>query len=527
MGRTGGRGGVLALLAAALWLLGAGAPSADDGALSVGDFRKLPVYASQNGELNVTLVAAPKAVAIDGVRLNTLTFNGEYGGPALRLKPGDRLRIHLVNHTALPINLHFHGSYASPRARGDNVHIEVGPGTSFDYRLTIPLDQPPGLYWYHTHIHGISEQEVNGGLSCAMIIDGIEQQVPETAGLRQRLLVLKTYTIDSPPDARPDPAAARLHGVVQSINGGVHEQVRATAGATEFWRLTNQSPNDYYHLSIKGVRFRIVGLDGAPTRRDIDADHLDIAPAGRVEALVTMPAAGDYPIVSGSTPTGTGRNLKVVRELAVLKVEGPSAAPAAPPPLADVRRGPAPPDLSKATITARRTMVFSQAPNQEIYLINGQTFDHDRIDVQTPLGSIEEWTIRNDTDDMHVFHIHQLHFQVVSINGAAQPFDRQLDTVRIPERGQVVIRIPFTDPQMVGHFVYHCHVLKHEDKGMMANIEVYDPKVGPDRPNSADFGYRGRPWWQAWLAPASYIGGYICHTPASLISPTKRRERSL
>jgi FtsP/CotA-like multicopper oxidase with cupredoxin domain len=112
-----------------------------------------------------------------------------------------------------------------------------------------------------------------------------------------------------------------------------------------------------------------------------------------------------------------------------------------------------------------------------------------------PLGSVEEWTVRNDTDDLHVFHIHQLGFQVVAVNGAAVPFEGRVDTVRVPERGTVTLRMAFTDKLIVGRFMFHCHVLKHEDKGMMGQIEVFDP-----RPQG--FGGRLRQlylhlWW--WL----------------------------
>ena len=498
----------VALFVAVAWLLAPNAPAADDGVQRMGDFRSLPQYASKDGVLNVTLVAAPKKVMVDGVRLDALAFNGEYGGPILRLKPGDRLKLKLVNHTSLPINLHFHGSYASPRANGDNVHVEVAPGTSFDYRLTVPLDQPPGLYWYHTHIHGIAEKEVNAGLSGAMIIDGVENRVPELATVRSRILVLKTFTMTNPSGV----SALRLHGIIQSINGATHAEIHTSAGATEFWRISNQSPNDYYHLSIKGVRFRIVAVDGAATLHDIAANQIDIPPAGRIEAMAIMPAAGDYPLLSGSTPTGTGRAMKVNRELAIIKVgpaaEANTANRAA---LQDVRTGPAPRDLRTVAITGKRLIIFAQVPGQETYLINGRAFDHDRIDTSVPLGSIEEWTIRNDTDDMHAFHIHQLHFQVVSINGAPQPFDSLADTVRVPERGEVTIRIPFTDPQMVGRFVYHCHVLQHEDHGMMANIEVYDPKTGPDLSSPTLLGRRS--WWGAWLNRTPWLGR-ICHAGA-------------
>ena len=148
-------------------------------------------------------------------------------------------------------------------------------------------------------------------------------------------------------------------------------------------------------------------------------------------------------------------------------------------------RAPATPDLRQVPITAKRDFTFAQKPGEEVYMINGRTFDHARVDTRVPLGSVEEWTIHNDTEDMHVFHIHQLHFQVVAINGEPQPFDAVLDTVRVPEGGSVTLRIPFTERQIVGRFMYHCHVLKHEDKGMMANIEVYDPAVEAALPTPA------------------------------------------
>jgi suppressor of ftsI len=480
------RSRLLAVGAVCLTMIGVAA-LADEG---VGDFRHLPEYASRGGVLDVTLVAAPKTVEVDGVRLEAWTFNGDYGGPVLRLKPGDRLNIHLVNHVDEPINLHFHGSHGSPQGRGDNMHIVVKPGASFDYQLDVPVTQPPGLYYYHTHIHGLAEGQANRGLSGAMIIEGAAAAIPETASARERLLVLKTFDVTRP----DDPAVKRLHGVVQSINGEAHAELRAKAGATEFWRISNQSANDYYHLSAGGLHFRVVGLDGVPTAHDLPADRLDIPPAGRAEVLVDMPAAGSYSLESGSTPTGVGRGMSLDRELATIKVEGKAEPQAAATPASGERplftgygvcrqrpaRADETPaattDLRTARITARRQFHFAQKPGEEVYLINGRTFDHARVDTRVPLGSIEEWTIYNDTDDMHVFHIHQVHFQVTAINGEAQPFDRLLDTVRIPERGSVTVRMAFTDPRIVGRFMYHCHVLKHEDKGMMANIEVYDPK---------------------------------------------------
>ena len=130
-------------------------------------------------------------------------------------------------------------------------------------------------------------------------------------------------------------------------------------------------------------------------------------------------------------------------------------------------------------ITARPLVVFSEDPITGLFFINHQTFDPKRVDLRVPLGSVEEWTVRNASEELLVFHIHRLGFQVLSINGKPVPFQGLQDTIDVPIHGEVKIRIPFTNPLMVGRFMFHCHILEHEDKGMMAQIEVYDPTKGP------------------------------------------------
>ncbi|MCX7383374.1 MAG: multicopper oxidase domain-containing protein, partial [Alphaproteobacteria bacterium] len=150
-------------------------------------------HVSRNGVLDVTLVAAAQEVAFDGVRFPGMVYNGRYEGPVLRVRPGDMLRINLVNRLNGPTNLHFHGIETTPRGRGDNIAILVPPGASFDYEVPIPADQPPGMYWYHAHVHGMSVEQVMGGLSGALIVEGAEAMLPQLTGLRERILVLKDY----------------------------------------------------------------------------------------------------------------------------------------------------------------------------------------------------------------------------------------------------------------------------------------------------------------------------------------------
>src|SRR5467141_6504 len=152
--------------------------------------------------------------------------------------------------------------------------------------------------------------------------------------------------------------------------------------------------------------------------------------------------------------------------LATVRVAGGAVPPLALPkrllPVADLRR----------RITDRRTIVFSESADGDTFFVDGRTFDPNRIDTRVTLGAIEEWTIRNESGELHDFHIHQTHFQVTEVNHVRQRFDGYQDIVNVPVHGAVKVIIPFTDPVIVGRFVYHCHLLSHEDKGMMATIEV-------------------------------------------------------
>jgi len=433
-----------ALLALGLWLVLPGAPV-----------------------VSVTLDASPQTLQLGGVTVPGMTYNGNYAGPEIRVHPGDRLRIKLLNHLAEPTNLHFHGIETSPQANGDNVAISVAPGDSFDYDIEIPATQPPGLYWYHAHLHGLAERQVRAGLSGPLVVEGLADRFAGLSGIGEDIFVLKDIEFD---DSDDPVVENELNERLQTINGATQIEQRLRPGETRLWRFSNQSPNLYFHLGIEGYRFRVLAEDGVTVERPRDVTRLDIKPASRLEVLVTGGAEGQNEIVSYGVPTGSGSALKPNRVLGHLTVAGEPASPTVlPVAAADV------PDLSARPVDAFRAFTFSQAADGEHFFLNGRLYDHERTDLRVPLGHVEEWTIRNESDDLHVFHIHQVSFQVVEVNGEKQTFDGQVDVARVPERGSIKIRLAFTDPRILGRFVYHCHVLKHEDKGMMANIEVYDP----------------------------------------------------
>lgn len=422
---------------------------------------------SADGVLSATLTAAEGKVHVGALEFDGATYNGNYAGPVLHVRPGDLMRIRLINHLSQPTNLHFHGIRTSPLGNGDNAHLVVQPGQTFDYEVRISPDQPAGLFWYHAHLHGLSEHQVMGGLSGTIVVEP-----PTRLPIAQRLFVLKDMVFDD--DTGNSEIDDTLHGIVQSVNGQPTVNTAMRPGETQLWRFSNQSANRALHIALDAHRFRIVAEDGAPTIAERSTDVLDIQPAARVDVLVDAEAAGHYALRAKGVMTGTGAALLPDRIIGALDVAGDPQ-----PPSAALPSTPPPPDLRAARIDAKREIVFSQTLESkqaaQRFYINGKLFDVRRVDTRVPLGSIEEWTIRNDSDDLHVFHIHQIGFQVIEIDGKPVPFTGYVDTVRVPERGQVKLRMPFTDPRILGRFVYHCHVLKHEDAGMMANIEVYDP----------------------------------------------------
>ena len=437
-----------------------------------------PEYHSNNGALAVTIVAQPTTVRLGDRTILGATYNGSYAGPILRLKPGDTLRMHFINRLPQITNVHFHGLGVSPEGHGDNSMHMVKPGESWDYVIPIPKDHAPGVYWFHTHGHDFAERQLMGGLSGTLVIEGFQDEVPATKPLVERLLGLKEFSAGrgGKLNAVPKP----LNGNFRTLNGQIDPQIDMRPGETQLWRFSGQTANAYTRLKLDGARMQIIGRDARPLVRPEPVSEVDIGPSERIDVLVTAGATGAYRLMAAKTVTGPAGDQFPAQELALVAVapdvSRPPPAPLGPFTVNAPQQKPVPADH----IDEKRLVVFSEDAVTGLFFINHQTFDPGRTDVRVPLGNIEEWTVRNSSEELHVFHIHQLPFQVVSINGVGQPFTGLRDTIDVPIHGEVKLRMAFTDPLIVGRFMYHCHILEHEDKGMMATIEVFDPKHPAD-----------------------------------------------
>jgi FtsP/CotA-like multicopper oxidase with cupredoxin domain len=425
-------------------------------------FRQPSEVASRAGVLRLSLAPVLSTVDVAGQKVTLMAYNGDYIPPTLRVHPGDTIRLRFPNGLDQPTNLHVHGLAVSPRGNSDNPFLQIAAGHTEEYEIHVPADHTPGLFWYHPHPHRLSDMQTRNGMSGAIIVEGLLDSFPTLRHVRERVLLLKDLQVEHGRVAHISIGKNAL----RTINGVVNPVIVLRPGETELWRIANVGADVYYELSLEGHRFEVVARDGHRLAHIEPADTLELSPGARIEALVTAGAPGVHLLHDGDVDTGPAGNRYTGTTMATVRVQGPPARPAVLPaallPVEDLR----------AKVANRRTIVFSESKDGDTFFIDGKTFDMNRTDVRVKLGAVEEWTIRNDADELHSFHIHQTHFQVVEIDGVPQPADGYRDIVDVPIGGSVKVVIPFTDPVIVGRFVYHCHILSHEDRGMMATIEV-------------------------------------------------------
>jgi FtsP/CotA-like multicopper oxidase with cupredoxin domain len=522
---------------------------------------------SHDGVLKVTLTAY-NAKESDGSIRYCFVDQNDQESPTLRAKPGDLVILTLKNDlkdfgpgssavARQPMNmnadagkeadsctsgfmqrdstnLHFHGLTVPPLCHQDDVlHTSIEPDDSpFEYRFRIPENEPPGLYWYHPHIHGFTKEQVLGGASGALIVEGIERADSAVAGLEERVLVIRDQDLLNPnaPPSKWEPVVPKMlfdrDGDAANTGTGFGKpakdlsvnyvpvpypdyppaRIEMKPDERQLWRVVNASAITYLNLEVlighKPQPLGLVAIDGVPLNtvglpRDfVDwQTHLGVPPGARVEFILKGPADGKSGLlVTKTVDTGAGGENDPNRALATI-----TASKAPPEPSSQLAASPEPlppstlPWLGSVAPVRTRRLYFSEKllePNNP----NSATEFYITVDGQTPApfdpksgvpniiakqGTVEDWIIENRSSELHAFHIHQLHFLLLDYRGRPvnEPFLR--DTVNIPyydgkalEYPSVRLRMDFRDPNTVGDFVYHCHLLEHEDGGMMGMIRV-------------------------------------------------------
>lgn len=439
---------------------GPSAATASGGA-PAGAWSEPTVLASSAGALTFELAVSETQIDVGGTSARMLTYNGTVPGPTLHLRPGDTLRVRLINGLDQPTNLHTHGLVVSAEGNGDNPFVSVEPGESFDYEISLPDDHPHGVFWYHPHRHGFVADQVFGGLYGAIVVD--EEDWSEGA---PRVVVVSDVTFSGGAVAAVSNAERRQGrvGDVVLANGLVAPPLAVTPGVTERLLIVNACASRY--LDLGGLAMTVRGLDSGAFVPPRTVDRLVLAPGNRADVLVEGPerptslVARAYERGAG----GMGMMGAVVEEfdatiLTLVPDAGASRSAVAP------AKSP-PSDLRDVHIDRARTLTFTMGMGGGMrFLIDGRPFDPDRVDQTVDLGTVEEWTLANATMMNHPFHLHIWPMQLVDHEGV----DTR-DVVDVPPGRSVKVRIAFD--RFPGRTVYHCHILDHEDLGMMGVIEA-------------------------------------------------------
>jgi FtsP/CotA-like multicopper oxidase with cupredoxin domain len=386
--------------------------------------------------------------------------------------PADMSHPHQFNNT----NFHFHGSHVSPSGISDNVMRSMVPGETYDIEITLPKDHTKGTYWYHPHHHGSADIQVASGMAGAIVVEGDFADVPEIAAAKERVLILGQVVFDSRfmvetfDTVFPETATRFL-----TVNGQRRPAISMRPGEVQRWRIVHGGYQDDMLLQLDKHEFHAVAYDGIQLgAMETMKQHL-ILPGQRADLLVQAGGPGTYDLnalpYDQGHPSPVGPLARVVVSGEPMNMKLPASLPKAP--LETIK---------DSELTGSRKLVFAAtSPEADAaghwdefgFLIDGKKFDPSRIDQRVKLGAVEEWTILNTHEhDDHVFHIHTNPFEMTKLNGKPLPKTQWRDTAIVERKGgTLTFRSRFLD--YTGIFMLHCHMMNHEELGMMQTVEVY------------------------------------------------------
>jgi FtsP/CotA-like multicopper oxidase with cupredoxin domain len=471
--------------------------------------------------------------------------------PTIRIKPGKSVALNLKN--ALPgaqlannpcpwdggmppvnaVSLHYHGLNVSPQCGQDNsAQTVVTPGKAFSYSIAVPKDSPPGLYWYHPHVHMQGESQVLSGLTGALVVEGMGKFNKQADKLEERVLVLRDLVpvsdfSNEPAPLEPPAKDISINGVpIRYLGQGKYNPpavIRMKPNEEQFWRVANTSADSILDLQVTydGAiqQLRLVGMDGVPVNADVakpegqtlPVNHVLLTPGGRAEFVIKGPGSTVKDAKFLTLKYDTKADIDPQRTIARIETVG---KPAKTKVKAAVDLAQVPGDrfygLGQTTSNKARTLFFSQkdvpAPTSvdpsgtrtEFYITEAGKEPMAYMMGQPPAitlkeGTTEDWTVENRSSEAHVFHIHQIHFLVLDSSQQTADIGMVRDTITIPAwegtlgiDGKPTVPYPKAKLRMdfrgvgtgkktssiAGLFLYHCHILEHEDGGMMQEIRI-------------------------------------------------------
>jgi len=467
-------------------------------------------------------------------QLELRSYNGKQVGPTLIARPGDTLKVRLVNNLPpdIPVphcneqgvcnhnfphhfnvtNLHTHGLHVDPNGKSDNVFIRLSNGQSFDYEIKIPEDHPAGTFWYHAHMHGSTSVQVGSGMAGALIVEGDYDRTPRLNNADKRTILLQEIAFDQngrienndtyAPTAWADQAAAR--GWHIALNGKVMPEIRLQPGEVELWRFVHSGVRKLLNLRLvaacgTGPAIPLIQLaaDGIPfTSKRLATDHgVFLAPGYRSDVAVRAVRPGVYYLLDTESPTASvtlptsycdqqrgnapltldGQAQNILARVVVGGTPRPMLYPSNAQ-LAQLNRPQAIADSELAAQPQYVKFDIDISRDPWVGLINGKAYDPNQPRI-LKLGEAQTWYI-SSVFSHHPFHIHVNPFEIIKRDASGNIVDRYWkDTINTPqidpndEAGSTIeARMRYAD--FSGAFVSHCHILDHEDHGMMEKVVI-------------------------------------------------------
>jgi len=423
-----------------------------------------------------TLVAEPKRLTVaDRKQTEFWLYNGQLPGPQITVNEGGTVEILFKNHLPEPSTVHWHG-LPVPADQDGNPQDMVPAGGERLYTFTLPKGSA-GTYWYHPHPHGRTSAQVAKGLAGTLIVRAADDPL---AHLPEQHWMFSDVRLDTqgriPENDMLDWMNGR-EGQFVLINGQYQPNISVSTQTRV--RIWNNCAARYLRLALPGCLWQVVGTDGGLLEKAAEPqEELFLAPAERVEVLLIA--------IESSRPTLISRyydreKMMVTEEAVDLTLAQVAVEAKGNLDLPEVLR----PFAHLGQPVAQKRVEFSEMPMDHgdhsmsmadmhnMFFINGKTFDMSRIDLRSKVGEVEEWRVFNNSHMDHPFHIHGTQFVVVQReqNGTVtpEPFNAWRDTVNLRPYETVVFHVKQSMP---GIRMLHCHILEHEDLGMMANLEV-------------------------------------------------------
>jgi FtsP/CotA-like multicopper oxidase with cupredoxin domain len=411
----------------------------------------------------------------------TMGVNGTYLGPTLRMRTGEQVRVDVTNALAERTTLHWHGMHVPARMDG-GPHQLVEPGASWSPSWQVR--QPAGTVWYHAHPHGDTAEHVYKGVAGMILVDdpAAPTDLPNEYGVDDVPVIVQDKTFDDAGQLvfeQQGPSSTGFLGDTVMVNGTIGPYLEVTTTRVRL-RLLNGSTARIYRLGFSDDRtFTLIGTDGGLLTAPVALDRIQLSPGERADVVVevspgeTVDLRNESPEFGGrvgpSSRFGTG-DYRVLQLRAAPQLRPKPEVPAE---LARYARMP--------ESAAQRTRTFTI--NAQI--INRRPVDMGRIDEVVPLGATEVWVLRNRDPQPHNFHVHTVQFQVLDIDGASPPPELSgwKDTVYLAPGSEVRIIATFPDyADPTWPYMYHCHLLWHEDSGLMGQFVVVAPGQTPTPP---------------------------------------------